>query len=166
MSCSGPATSPEFNAAAQRESSWEASAGRSKAKRRERCRCDVVMATQTTNGEISSKRIEDLDITASPCSHVFQCLNHLANERERRRRKEGEREWHTPHLSNTNAAGTAAALLKSTWSPKAAFWSLVIFLKSHPLMLTHTQTPIWNVPKKADQPPGWLDDGLDDWLAG
>lgn len=79
-------------------------------------------------------RREDLDITVSPCSHVFQCLNHLANERERERdgNRQREREWHTPHLPNANAAGTAAALLKSTWSPKAAFWSLVIFFKSHP----------------------------------
>lgn len=41
---------------------------------------------------------EDLDIAARPCSHVFQCLNHLANERETQREK-GQRESDTPDIS-------------------------------------------------------------------
>lgn len=54
--------------------------------------------------------------------------------------------------------------------PPGSFLDLGNLLQIACLMLTHTQTPIWNVPKKekekkADQPPGWLDGRIIDWVS-
>lgn len=80
---------------------------------------------------------EDLDITASPCSHVFQCLNHLANERER----EGERVTHTTSLQRKCSRDSSSSVEKPM-KPQGSFLVLGNLLQISSLMLTHTQTPI------------------------
>lgn len=81
------------------------------------------------------------------------------------RERETEGEGHTPLLSYTNAARDGGSSVKKRTKPRGSFLVLGNLLQISSLMLTHTQTPIWNVPPpKKGRLAAWMTDCLANWL--